>query len=440
MTHGTKRNVRRARRGLVMVLAGVMLMWPFAAQAQFDICGCEGHPQSLGAFDASDSSTYPLGTTTSGSCGSFSITIPLPEDGVMVFESFTAFVGNCFGPDTTIRFRRNAANTPVTMLVAGNVTIGSRVVLNIQGNDGSSGQSTVNGRGGSPGNGGFRGGDGGYRDLFGFGQGGAGLGAGGGAPGTTSPFTNGSFGIHAGNANLLPLIGGSGGGGGSSTSSGNCSAGGGGGGGGAILIAANGTITVNGTINADGGFRGSQSNGACSSIGGNGSGGAIRLMASTTNGSGFLRARGGRSASQSNDGIIRIESFSDSLSLNSNVDPPATRTRAIGQLVNPVAATVAITAVDGQLVPQPPTGSIGGIDLVIPAPGAVTFQVETSGVPGGTTVDVAVKPELGGPAIHTLTTLEPGSCNALGECIALATVELDSGAYFVEGTATYQTP
>ena len=55
-------------------------------------------------------------------------------------------------------------------------------------------------------------------------------------------------------------------------------------------------------------------------------------------------------------------------------------------------------------------------------------------------VDIAVKPELGGPAIHTLTTLEPGSCNALGECIALATVELDSGVYFVEGTATYQIP
>ena len=39
---------------------------------------------------------------------------------------------------------------------------------------------------------------------------------------------------------------------------------------------------------------------------------------------------------------------------------------------------VAITAVDGQLVPQPLTGSTGGIDLVIPAPGEVWRQPRSS--------------------------------------------------------------
>jgi len=85
-------------------------------------------------------------------------------------------------------------------------------------------------------------------------------------------------------------------------------------GGGAILIAANGTITVNGRIEADGGYRGGYRLGTCSSCGGGGSGGAIRLVAYTITGTGTLRALGGSGCfaeGNGSDGGIRLEAFAN---------------------------------------------------------------------------------------------------------------------------------
>src|SRR5690606_8658633 len=90
---------------------------------------------------------------------------------------------------------------------------------------------------------------------------------------------------------LQPLIGGSGGGGGRGGS--NHAGSGGGGGGGAILIAASGTLSVTGTIDANGGDGGGLAGAGAGGQGAGGSGGAIRLMATRVEGNGRLYANGG---------------------------------------------------------------------------------------------------------------------------------------------------
>jgi hypothetical protein len=74
--------------------------------------------------------------------------------------------------------------------------------------------------------------------------------------------------------------------------------------------------------------------------------------------------------------------------------------------------------------------------VVLPAPGPTPVQVATSGVPGGTTVSVTVKPRIGGPAISQTVPL--GNCSAAGACDALTTFNLAAGAYVVEARATFQ--
>ena len=72
--------------GVLLVLICV-LSWPGPSLAQRDICGCTDNPNSQGAFDSSDEATWPPGTTRP----SFNdnITIPLPDDGILIFDSFT---------------------------------------------------------------------------------------------------------------------------------------------------------------------------------------------------------------------------------------------------------------------------------------------------------------------------------------------------------------
>jgi hypothetical protein len=423
--------------------AGLLALTSAAASAaDFDLCGCEGHPESLGAFDSNDPSTWPPGTTGDLNYWSSNrtITFTLPEDGVMIFDSMR-FRRQHSGIPTTYRFRPNANNTPVTLLVAGDVRIDDYAYLDLSGGGGGNGSSTIAGVGGSAGPGGFRGGDGASQSLNQSADGGEGIGPGGGTAGTGSPLTSGGAGTFAGRLDLLPLIGGAGGGGGGSSSTGNCSGGGGGGGGGALLMVANRTINIlsNGRIWAEGGSAGGRS-GTCAGYGGHGSGGAVRLVAKTVTGGGYVLARGG-AGTGNNDGIIRIEAITNTLTSDgSRVDPAAIRTSLIGPLVNPVASWVGITAVDGEAVPEVLTGSTGGIDVMVPAPGLITFQVETAGVPGGTEVAVALKPRVGGAAFRGTGLLDPESCTSAGECIAFVTFDLPSGAYSAEAEATFLAP
>lgn len=423
----------RGRAFLTGLVTALLTAAPVLAQ-DLDICGCEDMP-SLGAFDICDTATFPAGTTVS----SGNVFIPLPADGVMVFDSFRT--RNCRSGVDVAFFRANAANTPVSLLVKGSVQVDGGTGISVASAPGTSGGASRNGRGGNPGPGGRRGGDGGHVDSVGTTQGGDGLGAGGGAAGSAEPLNDGAPGLFTGAMTGLPLAGGAGGGGGSNNGGGgNCSGGGGGAGGGGLLIAANGEIFLNGgIIDAGGGARGVRGNSSCSTNGGPGSGGTIRLMSPHVRGAGTVSARGGGNNVAGNAGLIRIESFNDSLS-TSNVVPVAVRTRVIGSLVNPVASSVAITEIDGAVVPQPPRGGIGLIDMVVDAPGLVTIRIDTEGVPGGTTVEVAVKPDVGGTAARVEVELAANDCNAAGACFAFATFDLAQGAYYAEAAATFRTP
>jgi hypothetical protein len=424
LTFSVGKTARRTRRRVV--LGTILVTGAFAAaataQPQLDICGCKNHPASLGDFDTAVPSTYPPGTTSDGAS---TMTIPLPPDGILVFNS--VFLRQLVGyAQLTINFVRNPANTPVTILVSGDASITGSV----SGAPGVAASTGTLGNGGLGGPGGFRGGDGAYQIVNFATLGGTGLGPGGGAGGSSSYFAggHGAGGAFVGVADLLPLVGGAGGGGGASTApNSGC----------AILIAVNGVMTLNGQIIADGGNYGSQATASCSSAGGGGSGGAIRLLARTIVGSGNLYARGGSGINVSGGvGSIRMEALSNELPVNATT-PIATRAPGPGPVVHPITPTVAITTIGNQAIPTPPQGVFGTVDLVLPVPGPTTINLATSGVPGGTTVNVTVKPRVGGPPVIGTATLS--TCDPEGSCLASVTVNLEAGSYFVEARATFET-
>lgn len=149
----------------------------------------------------------------------------------------------------TVTFIPNANNTPVYWLVQNDCVINGTVDIHGQmptggGNFPNCPCLTVGGRGGP---GGWRGGNGWPNPSPGEGLGGGTVPAGGGSYGTAGIgfWGTGTGGPVYGNANLIPIVGGSGGGGGGGYGAG------GGGGGGAVLIAAD-TIQLNGVIDASG--------------------------------------------------------------------------------------------------------------------------------------------------------------------------------------------
>jgi hypothetical protein len=427
----------------VLLLVMGMLSIPPASQGQIlDICGCAGSPESLGVFDTLDPTTYPAGTIEQFR----RLDVPLPADGVFIFDSLNLVPRSGDLTILTVRFIHNAANTPVTILVAGDVTVGSGVTVDVSGDPGVNGSDGVNGTGGLGGPGGFRGGDGAYQNVNFASDGGEGFGPSGGAAGTASPLTGGGAGGFVGTPELRPLLGGAGGGGGASSASElGCSGGGGGGGGGAILTVANGTITIDGTIQANGGNGGLRRGSTCSSPGGAGSGGAIRLVADTITGNGRLLATGGSDVSfgtgNAPAGRITLEAITNSFSASTfNVNPVATRFPAPGPIVNLFTPTVRITDVEGVMVPEPPRGGFGVVDIILPAPGPVLVNLATTGVPTGTNVEVTVKPRVGGAAMVETFMLTAGDCDAGGDCFPATTFDLAAGAYTIEARATFQTP
>ena len=426
--HGTS-GMRLLSFGFAVACA--VLLTPSSPDAQFDLCGCASLP-GLQPFDSANAATFPPGTSDNGS----TITMSLPADGVLKFSSFRV-------TGRTFTIAGNAANTPATILVAGDVNIvnGSCCLsFTVNGGDGSSGTSSLAGVGGAGGPGGFRGGDAASFGINGAAIGGTGFGPGGGAGGTATPFTTGGGGTFLGLPELLPLLGGSGGGGGSSTNTpSNCSGGGGGGGGGGLLIAANGTLTItNYQVFADGGAGGGSGNGSCASSGGGGAGGAIRLIANrfSQGGTNGIFARGGGGGNGGTVGRIRLESIDASAQTAFSTTPPALRIVGPTPIANPISPTVAITSVNGNAVPAVPVGGFGAIDIVLPAPGATTLAISTSGIPGGTTVEVTVKPRIGGAALAQTVPL--GGCSVAGVCSSAATFNLAAGAYVAEARATFQ--
>lgn len=308
-------------------------------------------------------------------------TIQLPNSGILNYTSINIPTG------VTLNFAKNTTNTPVTLLVSGDVTIeGSMTVSGGHSADaGAAGDGNVgdDGIAGIAGPGGFDGGQGGDIDAIG----GSGLGPGGAAPSDhkcTHPsfeaFNNGAGaggggfatqgaqasaisnrcapspaqgGNNYGNNKLLPIIGGSGGGG----AHGGLVFKGSGGGGGIRIIAT--TISGNGTITAIGG---SASGDVTYTNGGNGSAGRIRLEAET-----MLRT------AATNPAYV----FSD---------PQPVFVAGLPGL--------RIISVAGSNAPANPTGNA---DIVLPesTPNPVEVIFATSNIPLGNTVTLTVTPATG---------------------------------------------
>lgn len=191
---------------------------------------------------------------------------------------------------------------------------------------------------------------------------------------------------------LVPLLGGSGGG-----AYGNS---GGGAGGGALLIASSASITVTGTVTADGGTTGT---GFANGEGAGGGGGGIRLAAPTINGTGTLGARGGgRGGSGAGGscnqpgggkpGVIRLEAFQQSFTGSASPTPVQASPFALFLPTTP-PPSVRVTHVDGQLVPSNPTGSFTMPDVTINKSIAVTVNIVASNIPPGTVVKLYISSE-----------------------------------------------
>ncbi len=151
---------------------------------------------------------------------------------------------------------------------------------------------------------GIGGGGGGGSNSESDGGGGGGFGTAGAdavLPGTGNE--RGAGGSANGNAQLIPLMGGSGGGGGSGDEGGdNREGGGGGGGGGSLNIISGQSIIVSGAIYADGGTGGDGQGGNGGSGGGGGSGGAVVLQSRNVTISGSISAQGGAGGNSSATG------------------------------------------------------------------------------------------------------------------------------------------
>lgn len=409
----------------------------------------------------------------SGSTGADGVLSPtvntevvLPPSGVLNYTSINIPSG------VTVTFKKNVTNTPVVLLVSGAATIAGTINVNgtsstptgaggdgVVGDDGLAGVGGpggyVGGRGGlpgstiaatsaGPGQGPGAGTIGGVLSNVitrPFGGGGAGYGVAG-SPGFNNGGSGTNGGVVYGSATLLPLLGGSGGAGGAGGP--NYLGAGGGGGGGALLIAATGTLTVNGAIVANAGTSGVPSGAGCGAPGGGGSGGAIRLVSTTLAGNGTISAQGGAqvSAGCSNDstgwvatggaggaGRIRLEA---EVITRTAASTPAHTFSAPGPIFISGLPTLAITSVAGVAVPGAPTGVA---DVSLPStttnPVAVTFQ--TTGVPVGNTVSLKVTPAFGTATSAVSTALAGSTASAT----AGVSVTLPTGASSLQASVTY---
>lgn len=378
------------------------------------------HTQALAAFDS--------GST--GADGAFAPTIntvvPLPANGVLNFTTVTIPAG------VTVRFARNAANTPVVMLATGLVKIAGTINL-----DGENGATTtlpvvlgVTNKGGLGGPGGFNGGMGGAPEQNR--RGGAGFGPGGGVGGIEcSDKGSGSFagtgngghptycpsGPTYGSNAMLPVIGGSGGGGGTGGALSTDRAGsGGGGGGGALLLVSSTAVELTGSISARGGQGGSAT--LCEDvIGASGSGGMVRIVAPAFSGSGAIDVSSQTSGCNKYGGIGRssIEVIPNGGTFNVAMLP-----------------SLAITSIGGAAVPANPSGA-GDVSVPISAGNPLSVTVSASGVPPGTVVKLTLNSN-SGPVTSVNTAALAGTQQA---STATGSISIPGGASVLMASTTY---
>jgi len=363
--------------------------------------------------DGSDGALDLTGTTPGTTVTFVPANFPGDQHSLNIFNFTTITIP----ASVTVRLSALKINGPVYWLASGNVDIEGTIDLSGQAGIPAIPTLTSQMRAQDAGAGGYSGGAGGKTDgspfalpepiaLPGDGPGGGPAGS----PGCDSLFALvGSGGAFSSNTYLVPLVGGSGGGGGlfwGPLGSEGYGAGGGAGGG-ALLIASSTTVTVNGTINANGGaggFGGASITNPCTSSqipvadGGGGSGGGIRLAANTLAGSGTLSVSGGAGSScktcgsgpvDGGSGQVRIEAFTNTFT-GTVTGPSITATPF--QTFVPVTAppTFSVISVGTSTLPAVPTGSFTAPDATINTSSAVTLTVQTSGIPVGTVLSLYV--------------------------------------------------
>ena len=361
------------------------------------------------------------------------MTVILPPDGILNYTTVTIPAG------VTVTFQRNAANTPVTLLAQGTVTIAGAIRVDGDAALSGGGITTMGvtpGQKGGPG--GFNGGDGGIRGQVPS-NGTGGLGAGGGDPGLLPAIStrDGWYGA-SGFVSLLPLYGGSGGGGGVAITSQNGPSGAGGGG--AIVIASTTQILIQstGVVSANGGDGISGSQVTCGLYaGGAGSGGGIRLVAPQVTNQGILQARGGAhscvgAGSYGYPGVIRVECITCSVAATT---PTASVTNTLGPVTAAsappltVLPTLTISTIGGLSVPTTPTGSHGSPDVALPAALSMDVPVTLTiqNVPVPRQFYIKMIPAMGEPQFFP-TSLSTGS---FASSTATATVRMPPGVVCV---------
>ena len=382
------------------------------------LAGAPAHAQTFSSGSTGADGAFSPTTTT---------TLALPPSGVFNYTTVTIPAG------VTVRYTRNAANTPVTILAQGDVTIAGTIDVSGAPGGAGSAQTLLAPNGGRGGPGGFDGGSG--ANGIASGTGGAGLGPGGGAGGAAGAQAGGEgggFGTAGGascfggvggpvygTATLLPLIGGSGGGG-QGAALGSTGAGGGGGGG-AMLIASSGTITLTGTILATGG----------TGITG-GSGGAVRLAATTMAGSGgAIDAQGGAGGNffagcggVGGAGRVRLEGVTNTAAVSFNgVSPSITTQPTVAALPN--TPTLRIVSVAGVNAPAAPLGSFAAPDIALPAGtmSPVTVSLAGTNIPVGTTVTVTTKGQVGSASSAAATLAGSLASSTASASVAIPTNE-----------------
>lgn len=332
------------------------------AHAAITVPGANG---SDGALNINKNTVIDLSLASTGAWNSSS---PVSGNGVYDPEKW-AVVFHYSGVNIsggTLRFLNNDTRAPVVWLVNGDVTISGTIDLK------------VDGAGNQPGPGGFRSGHSNNGAEIGFGPGGS-LAPGGGGSYATAGVGGTATALY-GNERILPLIGGSGGSGGGAP--------------GALLIAATGTITVNGTIDA---------------IAWTGSGGAIRLIADSVKGAGNVYAY---KKNAGGDGRIDVESNHTDATLHFAPVPAA------GFAPEPVtlwpaasAPSTRIVSIGGQAISTDPRASFNSAADATPnvSPGQpLDVLIVTNNIATNSIVNLRVGP-LNGNASLVRATLVNGT-------------------------------
>ena len=170
-----------------------------------------------------------------------------------------------------------------------------------------------------------------------------------------------------------------------------------------MLIASSASITINGTITANGG------QGTHCSDGGGGGGGGIRLVAPRISGQGTLSAVGGswlgccaacNPGPRSGSGVIRLEAFQHEFSGGGSRHTP------FALFLTPTPPpSVRVVSVAGVSVPPDPTGSFTMPDVTIDRSTPVTVAIEGHNIPLGTIVELFLFSEDGAPQVVNSTPL-----------------------------------